>query len=207
MKLLVLGANGKVGSRVCSELLERGHTVIASVHKSDSAVPKAATIHRTDLHDKSSVEEALKGCDAVICALSSWKSPDHDVLSSTMKTVVPAMEREGVRRIVSISGNVARLPNETPSLPLRVFHALLFGVPKQVIADSENHIAQLVSSHLDWTVIRPGIMTDSQHASYQLQLKPSRAMTIPRAAVVASLVDLVESSEFVHEAPYITRSK
>lgn len=206
MKIIVLGANGRVGSKVATRLLARGHSVVAAVHKSHANVPEAAEIFQINLDDRESIEKAITGCDAVVCALSSWNAPRHDVLATAMKLVIPIMEASGVKRIVSISGDVARVEGEKISLPIRLFHIFAFGPIQQVIADSEEHILLLSKSKVDWTVLRPGIMTSTEHSSYTLRSSHPFSVTIPRAAVVESIVDLVESDSYIRAAPFIARS-
>lgn len=205
MKVLVLGANGRVGSKVVEELLARGHSVVAAIHKNSENVSSKAQTRTIDITDSTSVKSAIIGCDAVICALSSWGAPKHNILETAMRTVIPALEAAGTRRIVSISGDVARVPGEKVSLPIRIFHVVAFGPIRKVIADSEAHIRMLQESDLDWTVLRPGVMTPSFNGDYILQLTHPLRPMIPRLAVVNSLVDLVDSQNYIHEAPYISR--
>ena len=206
MKILVLGANGRVGSSVVAQLLERGHSVVAAVHYNDANVPAQATVQRIEITSRESIEAALEGCDGVVCALSSWAAPKHDVLATAMSTLIPAMEKAGIKRVVSISGDVARTPRERVPLAIKLFHVCAFGPIKKVITDSEKHIQLLNESSLDWTVLRPGIMTAVPRPSYTLRPTHPPSITIPRAAVVESLVDLVESGEYVRQAPYIARA-
>ena len=203
MNVVVLGANGRVGSRVVSELLARGHTVTAGVHKNRDNVPAGATIIPVDINDTASINKLLRGADAVVCALSSWSSPNSNVLSTAMRGVIPAMHVASITRIVSISGDIARLPAEKPPLLIRLFHALKIGFIRKVVDDSETHLRQLSESSLAWTVIRPGIMTSSKNSNYILKPKHPLGLFIPRAAVVTSIVDLVESNSHLRQAPFI----
>ncbi len=207
MKVLVLGANGKVGSRVVKRLIEHGHIVVAGVHSRSDAVPKEATTRTIDIKELHSLELALEGCDAVVCALSSWHAPNHDILATAIKTVIQAMDTKKVCRIVSVSGDVARVPGETAPFAVRLFHTFCFGVVKKVVEDSETHIKLLSESTLDWTVIRPGIMTASQNRGYTLRQSRPLVPLIPRDAVVEAIVDLAESGEFIKQSPYITAKK
>lgn len=207
MKVLILGANGKVGSNVAKRLIERGHSVTAAVHSRSNAVPKEATMMTVDIKDPQSLNTALEDCSAVVCALSSWHAPNHDVLTTAMRTVIPAMYARKIRRIVSVSGDVARVPGENTSFTVKLFHALSFGVVKKVVTDSEVHIKMLSESTLDWTVIRPGIMTPFKHRGYTLRQSRPFVPLISRDAVVESIVDLVESEEFIKQSPYITAAK
>lgn len=203
MHVLVLGANGKVGSRVAAKLLESGHTVTAGVHKSSSHVPNGAHVTTIDITDQQSMAIALRNVDAVVCTLSTWASPDKQVLSTAMESLVPAMQSTNVKRIVSISGNVARVPGETPGLFIRIFHAFKFGIIRKVIEDSEKHIAMLDRSDLDWTVIRPGIMASADEPAFSFCDTPSMNPFVSRTAVVMSIVDLIEINSHIHEAPFV----
>jgi len=206
MKILILGANGKVGSGVARELITRGHTVIAGIHKNKDAVPAEASIATIDIRSKDSIVDALVGIDVVICALSSWGTPKRNVLSTAMETVIPAMKQVGVRRIISVSGDVARLPGETPHLLTRLFHLAAFGPIHDIVRDSENHLQQLFASDLNWTILRPTTMTSNPHAGYKLQPTHPLSPVIPRAAVIASIADLAETNSHLHEAPFISRA-
>lgn len=203
MNILILGANGHVGSQVAGELLTRGHTVLAAVHKNSDKVPADAQIVHVDVQDEAALVDVLQGADAVVCALSSWHEPQHDVLSTAMRSVIPAMERAGVARIVTISGDVARVPDETPSLMTKMFHAVAFGAVRAVVEDSEDHVCQLHESTLNWTAIRPTPMTSSRRTSYHLQPTHPWSLSVPRAAVVQAIADLVESGKYARQAPFV----
>lgn len=203
MKVVILGANGKVGSQVAAQLVAHGHEVIAGIHKRHDHVPDGAKTVEINIFDKTSLTKAISGADAVVCTLSSWHAPQHNVLSTAMKTVIPAMQQNNIKRIVSVSGDVARLPGEKPPLLTRLFHLLAFGIVKQVVADSEDHLQQLYDSDLSWTVLRPTTMTAAPHSNYKLQSTHPLQFTVPRAAVVKSIVDLIETPSHIKEAPFI----
>jgi nucleoside-diphosphate-sugar epimerase len=71
MKVLVTGATGFIGGRIAEMLLENDHEVIAMVRATSNTegLPKKIEIKEADLFDVESLEEAVKGVDAVIhCA-------------------------------------------------------------------------------------------------------------------------------------------
>lgn len=203
MKILILGANGKVGSRVAKQLIARGHTVVAGVHKNTKNIPKEATIAPININDRNSFTKALENTDAVVCTLSSWNAPNHNVLSIAMKSLIPAMQQAGIKRIVSVSGDIALLPGEDPDILVKIARSLLFGSIRRIVEDSQDHLRQLYESNLDWTVIRPTIMSSSKHSAYSLTNKHPLNPLVPREAVVSSIVDLLETPSHIHEAPYI----
>src|ERR1043165_7104647 len=70
MKVLVTGGSGFLGSHVAEQLSKAGHTVRALVRKSSnrkflSTLPNVELAEGT-VEDKASVDEAMKGVDAVV---------------------------------------------------------------------------------------------------------------------------------------------
>lgn len=70
MKVFLTGATGFVGSQILQDLLEAEHTVVALVREgSESELPvnpEQIEIVQGDALDKSSYQDSLSGCDAVI---------------------------------------------------------------------------------------------------------------------------------------------
>lgn len=68
MKVLVTGATGFLGGRVISKLLESGHDVRALVRETSNTegFPKEVEIQVADLFDVQSLEDAVKGVNAVM---------------------------------------------------------------------------------------------------------------------------------------------
>src|SRR4051812_5760179 len=105
MKVTVFGANGKVGQLLISSLLKDGHEVVAFIHKKNN-LPKnpKLKIVKGDIYNKEDVEKALRDSQAVLSALASWGTPRKDVLSAAMKKIIPAMQKTGIKKIVSLTG-------------------------------------------------------------------------------------------------------
>ena len=58
-----------------------------------------------DARDPDAVREAVRGTDAVISVLALGKAEDEPEHSEATRTIVEALEREGVRRIVVTANN------------------------------------------------------------------------------------------------------
>ncbi len=206
MRLTVFGANGKVGSLVVKAALSRGHEVVAFVHSSAPAAADRLTILRGDIYNKADVDKAISGSDVVISALSSWGTPKKDVLSAAMEHIIPAMEAARIQRIVSLTGNVALAPGDTPSAFMKMARMGMRLAAARIIDDGEQHIALLATSTLNWSVVRSPVMTTMGSTDYKLTLEPSMAPTIHRQAVADSLLALAEGESWSRQAPIICRS-
>ena len=115
MRVLVLGATGYVGSRLVPHLLDLGHGVVAA----SSSPPdpdrfgwdERVEAVRCDVTDAASVDEAVRGVDAVVYLVHSLQRSDftdRDRLGA--ETVAAAVDQHGVRRLVYLSGLVPDAP-------------------------------------------------------------------------------------------------
>lgn len=208
MKVVVFGASGRVGSRVVELLLAEGHDVFAVVHKHDifQGTPHLF-VRQFDIHDAAKVEEVIKGTDAVISTLSNWGSKEGDVMAGAMRAIVPAMDKHRVKRIVSLTGNAAFTPDDTPNLAQKAARDVMMKIAPKVIADGEEHMAILDKSNLDWTVIRSPVMNTFGKDTYKLSAKLSGSMaTINRQAVAKAMVDQLRDGTWLRQTPTIWRA-
>lgn len=96
MKVALIGATGKAGSRVLSELLARGHTVTAIVRKPEHVSPyERVTAVGTD-GSEASLTSAIKGHDAVVSSVR--------FVDLAPEVLVAAVKASGVRRYVVVGG-------------------------------------------------------------------------------------------------------
>lgn len=207
MQITVFGSTGKVGRLVVQEAIWRGHTVVAFQRRPppSKTFPNIRFV-QGDIYDAAAVKAAITGSDAAISTLGSWGTPRKNILSVGMSAIIPAMQAEGISRIVTVTGAEARAAGDHLSIIHRVMHTLLGLAAGKVLRDSETHIAQLENSDLDYTVIRSPIMTNSgNHISYTLtKRRPLPWQTVNRHAVARCIVDQIELSTQSQSAPFIT---
>lgn len=207
MQLTIFGASGRVGQLVVAEALRRGYSVRAFVHRSNPFTESnRLRIIKGDLSDSTAIAEALQGSDAVISTLGSWGTADKNTLTTGMKMIIPAMEAVGLRRIVTLTGSGARLPEEQFSWLEKLNRLSIHLVASKILADSETHLRLLTESELDWTALRSPAMRPRGKAAYILHDHPGWPLvTIPRPAVASAAVDLATSDTYVRQAPTIRR--
>jgi putative NADH-flavin reductase len=205
MNITVFGATGHVGSLVVEKLLAGGHNVSAFTHGPHQfADTTRLRIISGDIHNPEDIENALSDSEAVISCLGSWHTPTKDILSAAMTSVVPIAEKHGIKRVISLTGSAACTPGDSLGIIDKLNRSMLSLIAPKILKDGEEHIRLLAESTLDWTVIRSPVMTNNDDADYRLDMNaPSPIATIPRAAVVAALVDSLEDARFIRAAPYI----
>ena len=208
MKIVVFGASGRVGHKVVNQLLANGHTVKAVVHNHNPfGNDKNLQVINGDVHSAKDVRVAVKGCGAVVCALSSWGTATQDIQVAAMTNIIPAMKLEGIQRIVSVTGAGVIAVNDPPSWFARLGRTFIRLVARRVFDDGERHLAMLYQSELDWTVIRSPIMRDKgKPGCFTLSNRaPLPWATVVRDDVAKSMSDLVVNRKWIKQSPYIKR--
>ncbi len=104
MQVLVAGASGFVGRRLCRALADAGHDVRAMTRRPE-AYDGAGTPVRADVADPASLAVALAGCDAAYYLVHSLDSPDFERRDAdAARAFGAASAAAGLRRIVYLGG-------------------------------------------------------------------------------------------------------
>jgi uncharacterized protein YbjT (DUF2867 family) len=162
-RLLVVGATGGTGRQVVLQALERGWTVTALARnpaKLDLAHPGLRVL-KGDVMDPPSLEEAVRGQDAVISALGHRRyfGPSR-ILSDGTGNVLRAMEAAGVRRFVGTSS--LGLGDSAGRLGLLYTFFTIPVVLPFYFWDRARQERRIAASGLDWVIVRPGALNDGE---------------------------------------------
>ncbi len=103
-RVLVAGASGFVGRRLCAALTHEGHDVRAMTRHPDSYERAGVPVYG-DVHEPSSLPAALEGCDTAYYLVHSLDSKDFERLDAEAATAFGRAAAEaGVRQIVYLGG-------------------------------------------------------------------------------------------------------
>jgi uncharacterized protein YbjT (DUF2867 family) len=187
----VVGGHGQIARLLHDELKRRGHTPVALVRKDEHAQALAAEDVESRMLDIEAADEgafasAFSGCDAVVFAAGG--GPDGNAhrkltvdLGGSLKSIAGA-RRAGITRFVQISA--INVDQDVPEDTEPVWRAYV-----EAKRDAD---AALRDSGLDWTIIRPGRLTDDPGTG-RVELGEDVARSdVPRAdvaAVVAAALD------------------
>jgi uncharacterized protein len=96
-RIALIGATGRIGSRIMTELLSRGHTVTA-ISRHPEKTPAGANITAVagDFTQPASLAPVLKGHNAVLSAASFIPGHSEDLIE--------AVRRSGVKRFIMVGG-------------------------------------------------------------------------------------------------------
>jgi putative NADH-flavin reductase len=206
MQIAVFGASGGTGRQIVAQALAAGHAVKALVRDAAAlpAQPRLAVL-RGSASERDCVEAAVVGSDAVLCALGGHPLRRRErVCSTAMRTIVPAMQRHGVRRIVAVSTFGAGDSRHSVGWLART---VLFGaVLRSEVADKEAMEEQLAASALDWTVVRIGRLTDEPGTGRWRAADDGSIVgmaTIARADVAAFMLAALADGEWIRRRPVL----
>jgi len=158
MKILLLGATGRVGSHLLELLLKNEHRVTVlvrdelklTVKHPNLCVIKGNTLSISDL------EKSLRDVDGVISALNT---DGKNTLSQTMKLLIPLLEANKIKRIVTV-GTAGILQSRVEPTILRYVSTESKRKSTTAAADHEKAFTILKSSLLNWTIVCPTYLPD-----------------------------------------------
>jgi len=196
MHIAVVGGNGKIARLLHPLLVRAGHRPVALVRREEHRADLEASGAEVRLLDieRSGTEafvDAFEGCDAVI--FSAGGGPDGNVerkrtvdLEGSLKSIDAARER-GIRRFVQVSAINVENPPPPDSAPAWAAY---------VAAKRDADVA-LRASGLDWTIIRPGRLTDDPATGLVELTSDAAHADVTRADVAAVLAAVVGRDDTV----------
>jgi uncharacterized protein YbjT (DUF2867 family) len=191
MRVVIAGGHGKIALRLERLLAARGDEVIGIIRNPVQAADLAqqgATALVLDLEkaDVDTLARELAGADAAVFAAGagpgSGAARKDTVDRAAAELLVAAAETAGVRRYLLISSMGAS--DAPPAGTDEVFAAYL-----RAKAASENALRE---SDLDWTILRPGRLTDEPGTGMVRLAWTVRRGSVSRDDVAAVLVALLD---------------
>lgn len=203
MKLAVFGATGGVGRQIVEQALAMGNTVTALARDTAKLPVQGAglAVVAGNVLDPSAVAATLAGADAVFVSLGNTPGNPDMIVSQGTAVIVAAMQAAGIRRLVVISSlGVGDSKDQVPFF----FKALMSTVLRGAFQDKEAQEKLVRASNLDWTIIRPGGLTDGPATGhYRAGLDGSIGGQVARADVAAFALSQLTSSEYIGKTPAI----
>lgn len=157
MKLALIGATGRVGSRLLAEALARGHDVTAiSRHPEKLAPHPRLRAVAGDVFDSDGLAALLRGSDAVIHAYAPPRDIDRTAAQiRATQSLIAALKQAGVRRILAVggAGTLELAPGvrvmDTPELPREWMGGAVSTAQVKYLLEKERE--------LEWTSLSPSL--------------------------------------------------
>ena len=208
MKVAVIGATGRTGRLLVEELLRRGHHVTVLVRHPARLghLADRVSVITGDSRDSDGLAQLVADADIVLSALGPTNK-EPTLHQDTAAALINALQEQGVRRFVGISGAGIDVPGDEKGTRDRIISSLIRRLGGDVVADKPAEYHAFAASDLDWTLVRPPRLKDGsptgrvEHHAH----RPPRATSIRRADLACFLVDTLEQGLYPRLAPFVAQ--
>jgi uncharacterized protein YbjT (DUF2867 family) len=210
-KLLVIGASRGIGLETVKAALRAGHSVRALARSGANTAIQNTGLEKVsgDALDRDAVRKALEDVDVVIQTLGVDFSLQAifertNLFSQSTRILVDAMQAAGVQRLIAVTGLGAGDSRWHGGF---LYDAVAFPLLlKRVYDDKDVQEWIIRSSGLEWTIVRPGLLTDRPATGqYRVLTKPKdwRFGVINRADVADFLVRQIDDRALIGSTPLL----
>lgn len=192
MKITVVGGNSGTGAQVVRMAQGAGHEVMCLSRRGMSAPLPGVLDVAGDALDGEVVRTAVEDADVVIVTVGGASGTNRHRTAVT-QSVISAMQDVGVRRlIVHSSLGVGDSMSLMPA-PARLFTRTVL---RSALADHADQEAAVAASGLDWTVVRPGGLTNGPATGSYVAQETADGLAmkgrISRADVASYIVGILD---------------
>lgn len=208
MKILTIGAARGIGLELVRQALEQNHKVTVLVRRPEKFTLKNERLRvlSGDITNEKSVETAVENQNAVCTTIGINPTlKPVTVFSEGAQNVVTAMQKAGVQRLIAVTGiGAGDSRGHGGFLYDQIFQRFLVHT---IYADKDREEAVIQASKLDWTIVRPGFLTNKAKTGKYRALTDLTDITagkISRADVADFILRELETKQFLHQTPLLT---
>jgi putative NADH-flavin reductase len=203
MNIALFGATGGTGRQVLQQALAQGYEVRALV-RDLAKLPgdRHGLAIVGDCLDQRAVNDCVQGTDAVICVLGTHPG-GQPIEAVGTRNILTAMQTAGVRRLIAVTSMGV---GDSADQMAFLFRILMKITLKKVMEAKEEQERLIRASDLDWTIVRPGGLTDGPRTgTYSAGVEKSiRARRVSRADVAEFVLKQLTDDRFVRQTPAIS---
>ena len=203
MQIALFGATGGTGRQVLDQALAQGYYIRALVRDPTKLAQRdGLTLIQGDVLEQAAVDRCIAGSEAVICVLGNHGSTEP-VEDRGTERILAAMRSQGQRRLIAVTSMGV---GDSIDQVAAFFRAIMRLTLKRVMEAKERQEQAIMASDLDWTIVRPGGLTDGPRTgSYRSGLDKSiKATRVSRADVADFILRELKAGDFVRQTPAVS---
>ncbi len=209
MKITLFGATGAVGGECLQQLLAAGHDVTVLVRnpaRLPAEMASAVNIVEGNALERSSVAQAMEGCDAVLFAIGVDKQSPEDLCTDVTRHIVDLLRERGSGRLVWCGGGSTQVEEDVLTIGayfVHYFAKFFMGLRHR---DKDHQYALLKAyDDVDWVGVRPlQIRNGPAEHRYEIGFIPySGTSWISFADVAHAMIAQLSDDTWLRKAPII----
>ena len=216
MKLAILGTTGFVGTLLLQKALAQGHQIKALVRSPEKLgnLKHKVEVVQGDMFDPAALASLVSGVEAVISVAGPRSAHregkfDAEYHASYVKLLVDAMKNAKVDRLITITGVVAKVPGQRLGFKQSLVRFLLGNiVMPDVIKSKDIELKTVTESGLNWTALRPPLMTTGKATGQVAASEKDMALSkIDVEDITDFILSLLITHEWDCKAPIVSSRK
>lgn len=207
MKIAIVGASGKIGSRISAEAISRGH-IVTGIARNPEAGIKNEHIKwvKADALNSESLASAIQGQDALISAFGiDWSRPEtYPLFVDVSRSEIASAKKAGIKRLIVVggAGSLEVAPGvqlvDTPQFPEEW----------RAGANEQRKSLEVFrrENDLDWTFFSPAIIIEPGPRTGKFRLGKDNPVfddkgnsTISYDDYAIALIDELEKPQFIRQ--------
>jgi putative NADH-flavin reductase len=208
-QIALIGGSGRTGRQFLEQALEKGYPIKALVRQPENFnfQHPHLTVIQGDVLVAEDVARTVAGADVVVSLFGHVKDSPEWLQTDGTRNIVEAMQKEGVNRILSLSGGGLPYPEkDEPKWIDRIIRGIMkIAVPK-VLNDAIRHHQVLAESDLKWVIVRGPRLTDGpRKGTYRVGwVGVNSGTSISRADLAEFILQQVEDEQFNYQMPFVS---
>jgi len=201
-RIIIFGATGGTGKELIKQALVNGNKVTAfarTPEKLELSYKNLKTI-KGDVLKYDDVFNAVDKQDVVFCNLGMPASDKSTLRKDGTTNIVKAMNEKGIKRFICQTS--LGFGDSKAVLPWHMKYLIVPFILKNAFKDHELQESVIVNSDLDWTIVRPGNMTNGKLTKiYKHGFEPNEKikLKVSRADVAHFMLSQIENNQNIHK--------
>lgn len=204
LQIALFGPTGGTGQRLTAQAIDADHKIHALTRSPEKLQRKREVrVIEGNVLDSEAVKTAVEGTGAVVCVLGRTPNNPRDVVSRGTENIIGAMIHHSVERLIVLTSMGIGASAQQVPWYVRLANATVLS---DLMSDKARQEELVMSSGLDWTIVRPGGLTDGPRTGeyvhgYDID---ATAGPISRANVAEFLLWVLREDAYRRELPVLT---